>query len=143
MSIITILVASAAALLLAALGLYAFSRWLQRREPYRSFMQLRLAQKVSFFRRLYADSRVPWYVKLVPIAMAHLFVGLAGAFRGQMPDSSAVTGGFVVAEVLMVIALVLYARRSRLAAAFIGWFCLSYGLFAAFVGSMALADIWL
>ena len=69
MSIITILLASAAALLLAALGLYAFSRWLQKREPYRSFMQLRLAQKVSFFRHLYADPRVPWYVKLVPIAM--------------------------------------------------------------------------
>ena len=70
MSIITILLVSVVGLLLVALGLYGFSRWLQKREPYRSFMQLKLAQKVSFFRRLYADPRVPWYVKIVPIVMA-------------------------------------------------------------------------
>ncbi len=106
MSIITILIASAAGLLLAALGLYGFSRWLQKREPYRSFMQLGLAQKVRFFRRFYPDPRVPWYVKIVPIAMA---VYLASPID-LIPDFIPVLGylddvAIVLASVALIIRL--------------------------------------
>jgi uncharacterized membrane protein YkvA (DUF1232 family) len=56
-------------LMACGLGLYLFTRWLRRHEPYLSFMRLNTRQKLRFFRGVLADRRVPWAVKLIPIAL--------------------------------------------------------------------------
>ena len=80
---------------------------------------------------------------LLPVAAAHLYVTVAGFFRGQLPDSSFLFSGLMLVELLFVGALILYARHSKLAAALLGWFCLTYSFFAAFIGAMAFSDTWL
>jgi len=54
-----------------SLGLSAFFavRWLVRREPYRSFRQLRARRKLTFVRLMMGDARVPLYVKAVPLLL--------------------------------------------------------------------------
>ena len=37
-------------------------RWLAKREPYRTFMRLRTRRKLTFFRLMPRDKRVPLYV---------------------------------------------------------------------------------
>jgi uncharacterized membrane protein YkvA (DUF1232 family) len=44
-------------------------RWLARREPYRNFIQLRTRRKLTFVRLMMRDSRVPLYVKAIPLLM--------------------------------------------------------------------------
>lgn len=55
-------------LLLSALALYWFVRWLRRREPYATFMRLRTKAKLRFFIRLLRHPGVPLWVKLLPLA---------------------------------------------------------------------------
>jgi uncharacterized membrane protein YkvA (DUF1232 family) len=68
--IVSILLAVLLGLLVAALVVYALSRMLERREPYASFLRLRTLQKVTFFRRLVGDPRVPRLVKVLTILLA-------------------------------------------------------------------------
>lgn len=101
--LVYLVAAIAGGTLLAVGGLYTLGRCLQRREPYRTFLRLRGRQKVSFFRRLLADSRVPWPVKAVPLA---LIVYLAVPFD-LIPDFVPVLGYLDdVALVLAAAALV-------------------------------------
>jgi uncharacterized membrane protein YkvA (DUF1232 family) len=50
-------------------GLYAFSKFLEKRVPYGSFIHLRTRQKIRFFRLLISDKRVPRPVKALPILL--------------------------------------------------------------------------
>jgi uncharacterized membrane protein YkvA (DUF1232 family) len=54
-----------------SLGLAAFFalRRLARREPYRSFIQLRTRRKLTFVRLMMRDTRVPLYVKAIPVLL--------------------------------------------------------------------------
>jgi uncharacterized membrane protein YkvA (DUF1232 family) len=53
----------------AIAGLLWLTKTLEKREPYKSFMQLRTREKVSFFRLLITDRRVPKRVKLLPFLL--------------------------------------------------------------------------
>ncbi len=49
--------------------LFVLIRWLAKREPYRTFMRLRTWRKLTFFRLMLRDKRVPLYVKAIPVAV--------------------------------------------------------------------------
>lgn len=53
-----------------ALILYLAGRWLERREPYASFMRLRARHKLMFFRLLLSDRRAPRRAKMAPLLLA-------------------------------------------------------------------------
>jgi len=44
-------------------------RWLARREPYGTFIRLRNRRKLTFFRLMMTDPRVPRYVKAIPVVL--------------------------------------------------------------------------
>jgi uncharacterized membrane protein YkvA (DUF1232 family) len=52
---------------LAILLFFWALRWLGRREPYAGFIRLPNRRKLTFFRLLLADGRVPLYVKILPV----------------------------------------------------------------------------
>ena len=49
--------------------LYFLTRHLSQREPYKSFLHLQNRSKLSFFRMLLADPRVPLRVKALPFLL--------------------------------------------------------------------------
>ena len=57
-------------LLLALLAFWTV-RWLGKREPYSTFLRMRTRHKLRFFRLLLRDKdrKIPWYVKLIPVAL--------------------------------------------------------------------------
>ncbi len=70
MSLWLIIGAAAVALAAVAALFYLAVRAMSRREPYRSFLKLSTRNKLTFFRRLVADKRVPWCVKVAPFILA-------------------------------------------------------------------------
>ena len=63
----------AAGLGLATLLSFYTVRWLGQREPYGSFIRLRFRRKLTFFRLLFGDRRVPLRVKVIPLlALAYI-----------------------------------------------------------------------
>ena len=56
-------------LALGSFLLWAFIRWLARREPYGTFIRLRTRRKLTFFRLLMQDKRVPVYVIAIPVVL--------------------------------------------------------------------------
>ena len=42
--------------------------WMVRREPYATFYRLRVRAKMTFLRLLIFDRRLPWYVRVLPLA---------------------------------------------------------------------------
>ncbi len=102
--LVFLLAAAGAGLIIAALGLFGLGRWFQRREPYRTFLRLKARQKLTFFRRLLTHPRVPWYVKVIPFALA-LYLATP---IDLIPDFVPVLGYLDdVAIVLVAVALVL------------------------------------
>ncbi len=98
------LAAVAAALTLAALGLYAFARHMQRRDPYAAFLRLKTRQKIAFFKRVLSDRRVPWTAKIIPILVVLYLLNPIDL----IPDFLPVVGYLDdVAIVLLALALVL------------------------------------
>ena len=82
---------------------------------------------------------------LVPLAISEILVALAGALRGDVPESA---GGpillvFVIAQSLFSIYLVYRMKGARWAASALALFSLTYALFAAFIAAMAFTDSWL
>ena len=51
-------------------GVYLLIRRLRDREPYATILRLRTRQKITFFRRLITDPRLPRRVRIIPIALA-------------------------------------------------------------------------
>lgn len=62
-----LIIASAGGLGLAALLCFWTLRWLGRREPYAGFIRLPNRRKLTFFRLLLADRKVPLGVKILPV----------------------------------------------------------------------------
>ena len=87
-------------LILAALLCLCTVRWLGRREPYAGFIRLRNRRKLTFFRLLLQDHRVPFYIKLLPLFVAVYFVSPIDLLPGIPLDDIA----------LALLALVLIVR---------------------------------
>ena len=85
--------------------LFIAGKWLERREPYRSFIQLRLRQKLAFLRRLGQSPDVPRRVKLIPVLLlAYLAFPL-----DLVPDFIPLLG-YIDDVALVLLALVLIIR---------------------------------
>ena len=54
---------------LFSLLLYWVIRWFAKHEPYSTFVRLRTRRKLTFFRLMMGDRRVPRYVKAVPVGL--------------------------------------------------------------------------
>lgn len=67
MSWIYLVISAIGGLGLAVLLFFWTLRWLGRREPYAGFIRLPNRRKLTFFRLLLADGRVPLYVKILPV----------------------------------------------------------------------------
>jgi uncharacterized membrane protein YkvA (DUF1232 family) len=77
-----------AGLALSSLSLFGLVRWLATREPYGAFVRLRTRHKLTFFRLMLSDARVPLLIKAIPVA---LLVYLANPFD-LVPDFIPVLG---------------------------------------------------
>ena len=97
------LLLAATVLVLAALGLYLGARYLAKREPYHTFAELSMRQKLSFMKAVVTDPRVPRWIKVLPFVLA---VYLASPID-LIPDFLPVLG-YVddVALVLLVVAVI-------------------------------------
>jgi uncharacterized membrane protein YkvA (DUF1232 family) len=80
-------------------------RWLARREPYGTFIRLRTRRKLTFFRLMMSDQRVPGYVKAIPVV---LVIYLSIPFD-IIPDFIPVLG-YLDDVALAILALVLVIR---------------------------------
>ena len=65
--------------------------YLRRREPYGSFMRLRLRAKLTFLRLLSFDPRLPWYVRALPLLALAYWISPIDLIPGFMPDDIAFT----------------------------------------------------
>ncbi|MBI4310333.1 MAG: DUF1232 domain-containing protein [Chloroflexi bacterium] len=93
-------------LALAACGVLLFVavKAISKREPYRSFLKLSTKSKLSFFRRLVKDKRVPRCVKAAPFILA-LYLTIP---FDLVPDFIPVLGYMDdVAAVLLTLAIVM------------------------------------
>ena len=64
-------------------------RLMRRREPYASFLRLGNRRKLSFFRLLIQDARVPIYLKLLLLAVVIYFVSPVDFIPGFVLDDVA------------------------------------------------------
>ena len=64
--IIYLLIATVSVAIVVLTATLLFIRWARRHEPYASFMRLKAGQKLTFFKRIMTDKRVPVYVKILP-----------------------------------------------------------------------------
>ena len=87
-------------------GVYLLIRRLRDREPYATVLRLRTRQKITFFRRLITDPRLPRRVRIIPIALAVYL-----AFPVDLiPDFIPVIGylddvGMVILALLLIVRL--------------------------------------
>ena len=70
MTWIYLLLPVAGGLALAALLCLWTIRWFGRRDPYADFIRLRNRRKLTFFRLLLQDRRVPLHIKVLPLVVA-------------------------------------------------------------------------
>ena len=78
-------------LVLSALLCLGIVRWLGRREPYASFLRLRLRAKLTFLRMLAFDPRLPWYVRAMPLLALAYWISPIDLIPGFMADDIAFT----------------------------------------------------
>ena len=90
---------SVGSLILAVLICLWIVRRLGRREPYARFIRLRNRRKLTFFRLLLQDQRVPLYIKLLPLLVAVYLVSPIDLLPGIVLDDLAVA---LLALVLIV-----------------------------------------
>ena len=101
MSWITLLITAAVGLAAASLLAYAVIRWLIRREPYASFARLRWRAKITFFRLLIFDNRVPWAARLLLVLVLVYLVSPIDLIPGIALDDVALALVALVAIVKM------------------------------------------
>ena len=86
------------------------------------------------------------FLFFVPFFISQFYVALAGLLRGEIARDSSLavaTVPFLSIELLAVGILIYLLKGARPAATLIALFCVTYALFAAFVGGMAFTDEWL
>lgn len=101
MSWITLLITAAIGLAAASLLAYAVIRWLVRREPYASFGRLRWRAKITFFRLLIFDNRVPWAARLLLVLVLVYLISPIDLMPGIALDDVALALVALVAIVKM------------------------------------------
>ena len=82
--------------------------WLGRREPYASFIRLRLRAKLTFLRLLAFDPRLPWYVRALPLLALAYWISPVDLIPGFMADDIALT-------LLVIMAVVRLTPRELIA----------------------------
>jgi hypothetical protein len=82
---------------------------------------------------------------LVPPILSEAHVAAAGFLRGRLRGAGGdwASLGFLAAELIVCLGLIVWIRGARLPAALLALFSISYGLFAAFVATMAFRDSWI
>ena len=85
------LILGAAGLVLSMLICGGVVLWLRRREPYGSFMRLRLRAKLTFLRSLAFEPRLPWYVRALPLLALAYWISPIDLIPGFMADDIAFT----------------------------------------------------
>ena len=78
-------------LAVSALMCLVVVKLLQRREPYATFMRLRLRAKLTFLRLLAFDPRLPWYVRALPLLALAYWISPIDLIPGFMADDIAFT----------------------------------------------------
>ena len=68
-NLVYILIAVAGIAVVTLVAVLLFIRWGRKHEPYASFLRLKTGQKLSFFKRIMTDKRVPVYVKIIPVVV--------------------------------------------------------------------------
>jgi hypothetical protein len=81
---------------------------------------------------------------VAPVLMSETFVTAAGFFRGRLRGDacSAVTGAFLVAVLIVCVALIVRLKGARVPAVLLTLFSIVYSLFAGFVATMAFKGAW-
>lgn len=89
--------------------------------------------------------RADFLLFLLPVALSHVLVATAGAFRGQLNSdrNAPILLAFMILQALTGAYLVYRAKGARIAAGALFIFTLTYALVAAFVAAMAFSDSWL
>jgi uncharacterized membrane protein YkvA (DUF1232 family) len=85
-----LLLLSLGGLVLAVLLCLWTIRWMGHREPYGAFIRLRARRKLTFCRLLLQDSRVPLYIKLLPVAVAAYLISPIDLLPGIPLDDVAI-----------------------------------------------------
>ena len=85
------LVLGIAGMALSALMCAVLVRWLCQREPYSTFMRLRLRAKLTFLRLLAFEPRLPWYVRALPLLALAYWISPIDLIPGFMADDVAFT----------------------------------------------------
>ena len=88
-----------AGLVLSALMCVGVVKWLGAREPYATFMRLRLRAKLTFLRLLAIDPRLPWYIRALPLVALAYWISPIDLIPGFMADDLAFTLLIIVAVV--------------------------------------------
>ena len=84
------IIAAGGMVLGVVLALWA-ARWLGKREPYADFMGLPIRGKLAFFRLLLKDRRVPFYLKILALAVIAYVVSPIDLMPGIVLDDMALT----------------------------------------------------
>ena len=95
-------------LTVSALMCLAVVKLLQRREPYATFMRLRLRAKLTFLRLLAFDPRLPWYVRALPLIALAYWISPIDLIPGFMADDVAFT-------LLIIMAIIRLTPRELIA----------------------------
>ena len=85
-----IVLLSVGGLALAVLPCIWTFRWMGRHEPYAAFIRLRTRRKLTFYRLLLQDKRVPLYIKLLPLLVAVYLISPIDLLPGIPLDDIAV-----------------------------------------------------
>jgi uncharacterized membrane protein YkvA (DUF1232 family) len=81
---------SVGGLALAVLLCFWTVRWMGRHEPYGAFIRLRTRRKLTFYRLLVLDKRVPLYIKVLPLLVAVYLISPIDLLPGIPLDDIAV-----------------------------------------------------
>ena len=98
------LILGTAGLALSALLCLGTIKWLGSREPYASFLRLRLRGKVRFLRLLSFDPRLPWFVRALPLLALAYWISPIDLIPGFMVDD-------LVFTLLVIVAIVRFTPR--------------------------------
>ena len=102
------IILGAAGLVVSLLMCAGVVQVVRRREPYSTFMRLRLRAKLTFLRLLALDTRLPLYVRALPLLALAYWISPLDLIPGFMADDIAFT-------LLVIMAIVRLTPRELIA----------------------------
>jgi hypothetical protein len=90
---------------------------------------------------LHRERAVLW--GLLSAAMSQVLVTISGLMHGAVDKPDGPLLVFLAVQLVLVGVMVFKSRKSRLAAALVGWFCLTYAVLAAFSAAMSFSNAWM